>query len=85
MRDDDIIINQKLYSINNKDKTSDNIDNVQNIKNDIQIAVAPCEDINENTTVSNVGISVKIPDITTRKSVDMVCVIDISGSMSDFA
>jgi len=58
---------------------------VKNVKNNIQIAVAPIEDVNKNTLVSNVGISVKIPDINTRRPVDMVCVIDISGSMSEKA
>jgi len=62
-----------------------NLDNESNVNNQIQIAVAPCEDINEETKVSNVGVSIKVPDITTRKSVDMCCVIDISGSMSDLA
>jgi len=58
---------------------------VINVKNNIKIAVAPIEDVNKNTLVSNVGISVKIPDINTRRPVDMVCVIDISGSMSEKA
>jgi len=60
---------------------------VLDIRNGITIAVAPSEDLNEDTKVSNVGISIKIPDINTntRRSVDMCCVIDISGSMSDLA
>eukprot|EP00928_Gymnodinium_smaydae_P005605 TRINITY_DN11904_c0_g1_i1.p1 TRINITY_DN11904_c0_g1~~TRINITY_DN11904_c0_g1_i1.p1 ORF type:complete len:1021 (-),score=117.12 TRINITY_DN11904_c0_g1_i1:307-2919(-) len=47
----------------------------------VTLVVAPCRDIGQQGGEANVMISVQIPDSTTRMPRDIVCVIDVSGSM----
>lgn len=54
------------------------------LANNLTISVAPCEEIALNKMV-HVGVTFKVPDTPVRRPIDVCCVIDISGSMAEYA
>ena len=56
----------------------------QELTKKIIIAAAPCEELKEDSKDPvNIGISITVPDIECRVPIDVSCVIDVSGSMSE--
>ena len=76
-------VNVDQKYINTDKKNNDNLYNANLIEKNIKICVAPCEDI--KNMIANIAISVKVPDTSIRRPVDICCVIDISGSMGEDA
>eukprot|EP00604_Paraphysomonas_vestita_P000936 CAMPEP_0174819540 /NCGR_PEP_ID=MMETSP1107-20130205/2831_1 /TAXON_ID=36770 /ORGANISM="Paraphysomonas vestita, Strain GFlagA" /LENGTH=1055 /DNA_ID=CAMNT_0016033225 /DNA_START=867 /DNA_END=4034 /DNA_ORIENTATION=+ len=65
------------------------IENLMSIKDQIQINIAPAEDILSKSltesVISNVTVTINIPEHPYRESIDICCVVDVSGSMSNRA
>jgi adenylate kinase len=61
----------------------------QSIQDEIIVSISPAEDIfNKSLTEAveaNVAVTLKIPERNLREPVDMCCIVDVSGSMSNKA
>ena len=65
------------------------IEGLVDIKDQIQIQIAPAEEISvqslTESVVSNVTITITTPEHSFREPIDICCVVDVSGSMSNRA
>lgn len=61
----------------------------KNVQDDIMISVAPAEDVYRKSlteqVVANVAVTIQIPENHMREPVDICCIVDVSGSMSNRA
>ena len=57
------------------------------VQDGIQVEILPCQDVQEASTETDVMVKIIVPvhSSARRAPVDVVCCIDISGSMSSIA
>ena len=74
---------------NNADWGSDDEELTTNcaLKDKIEVEITPCEDVESGTKDVDVMVKINVPihSAARRAPVDVVCCIDISGSMSNIA
>jgi adenylate kinase len=62
---------------------------VKTIQDDVSLSISPGEDVltksMTESVVANVAITIQIPEHKVREPVDICCIVDVSGSMSNRA